>query len=229
MEELQNLVQRMDVMEMIYWGTAIVASVVFCIQTIMLFVGFDADADFSGGDVEFDADGMNLVSVKTVVCFLLGFGWTGVIGYPITENKSILAGIAIAVGIAFMFLIALLLKQVLRLSKDNTFSTHQVVGATAEVYLRIPGGKDCGKITVSHEGSLHELLAMAETPIATGQKVKIIDVIDESSVRVASIMPAAAPAQSGEDKPREEVVDQDKDVAVSSEDTNESMGENVAS
>ena len=187
MEELQNLVRQMDVMEMIYWGTALVASVAFCIQTIMLFVGFDADADFSGGDVEFDADGMNLVSVKTVVCFLLGFGWTGVIGYGITDNKNLLAGIAVGVGVAFMLLIALLLKQVLRLSKDNTFSTHHVIGATAEVYLRIPGGEDAGKITVSHEGSLHELLAMAEGPIATGQKVKVVDVIDESCVRVVPL------------------------------------------
>lgn len=187
MEELQNLVQHMDVMEMIYWGTAIVASVVFCIQTIMLFVGFDADADFSGGDVDFDADGMNLVSVKTVVCFLLGFGWTGVIGYSITDNKNVLAIVAVAVGVAFMFLIALLLKQVLRLSKDNTFSTQQVVGAIADVYLRIPGGDDTGKITVSHEGSLHELLALADAPIATGQKVRVIDVIDESCVRVAPL------------------------------------------
>lgn len=187
MEELQNLVQNMDVMEMIYWGTALVASVVFCIQTIMLFVGFDADADFSGGDVDFDADGMNLVSVKTVVCFLLGFGWTGVIGYPITDNKNILAGIAVGVGVAFMFLIALLLKQVLRLSKDNSFSTRHVVGATAEVYLRIPGGEERGKITVSHEGSLHELLAMADCPIATGQKVKVADVIDEGCVRVVPL------------------------------------------
>lgn len=229
MEELQNVVQHMDTMEMIYWGTAIVATVVFCIQTIMLFVGFDADADFSGGDVEFDNDGMNLVSVKTVVCFLLGFGWTGVIGYPITESKGILAGVAVAVGVAFMFLIALLLKQVLRLSKDNTFSTHHVVGATAEVYLRIPGGKDCGKITVSHEGSLHELLAMADAPIATGQKVKIVDVIDESSVRVAPIAPVATPAQSEETEAREVVADQDTTAPVSSEETKETKEENTAS
>ena len=41
----------------IYWGIAIISSLVFTIQTIMLFVGFDTDADFGGGDVAFDVDG----------------------------------------------------------------------------------------------------------------------------------------------------------------------------
>lgn len=177
----------MDVMEMIYWGTAIVASVVFCIQTVMLIVGFDADADFSGGDVDFDADGLNLVSVKTLVCFLLGFGWTGAFLYPVADNKYAVAAWAVAVGIGFMFLIAFLLKQVLKLSKDNTFSTVHVVGETAEVYLRIPGGTEAGKVTVSHEGSMHELLAFADEEILTGQKVHIVSVIDEGSVRVAAL------------------------------------------
>lgn len=187
MEELLTMVQNMDIMEMIYWGTAIVASIVFCFQTIMLFVGFDTDADFSGGDGDFDTDGIHLVSVKTVSCFLLGFGWTGVIAYPHADNKYVVAGIALGVGLVFMLLIAFLLKQVLKLSKDNTFTTLKVEGITAEVYLRIPGGDDYGKITVSHEGSTHELLAYADDEIPTGHKVVIERVIDESSVVVRPI------------------------------------------
>lgn len=169
---------------MIYWGTAIASSILFCIQTIMLFVGFDTDADYSGGDVNFDSDGISLVSVKTISCFLLGFGWTGVIAYPLSDNPYVVAGIAFVVGLVFMLLIAFLLKQVLKLSKDNSFRTLSVEGATAEVYLRIPGGDDCGKITVSHEGSTHELLAYADEEIATGRKVVIVQVLDDSSVIV---------------------------------------------
>ena len=187
MEELQKMVQTMDVMEMIYWGTAIVASVVFCIQSVMLFVGFDTDADFSGGDADFDADGVQLVSVKTLVCFLLGFGWTGAIAYPLLDDKSVVAILAIAVGVAFMFVIAFLLKQVLKLSKDNTFTASRAAGLTAEVYLRIPGGKEPGKVTVSYEGSTHELTAFADTEIATGAKVTVERAIDASSVFVAAL------------------------------------------
>ena len=72
----------LDPMTYIYWGVAIISSLVFTIQTLLLFVGFDADGNFDGGDVSFDVDGLALVSVKTVACFLLGFGWCGVIISP---------------------------------------------------------------------------------------------------------------------------------------------------
>lgn len=174
----------MDVMEMIYWGTAAVASVVFCIQSVMLFAGFDTDTDFSGGDAAFDADGLSLISVKTIVCFLLGFGWTGAFLYPMLDDKTVVGVVAVGVGVAFMLLIAFLLKQVLKLSKDNSFTTKMVVGYTADVYLRIPGGKEPGKIMVSYEGSLHELVAYADDECATGEKVTIVEALDESSVHV---------------------------------------------
>lgn len=187
MEELQKIVQQMGIMEMIYWATAVVATVVFVIQTLMLFVGFDADADFSGGDADFDADGISLVSVKTISCFLLGFGWTGAILTRAVDNAALVAGIAIAVGFAFMLIIVFLLKQVLRLSRDNSFSTKYVVDSIAEVYLRIPGGDEPGKIIVSYEGSAHELLAFSDSPIATGAKVNVTKAIDESSVYVTNL------------------------------------------
>lgn len=188
MNEFQDMIHNADAMEMIYWALALVSSVVFAIQAIILFMGFDTDADFSGGDVDFDADGLNLVSVKTVVCFLLGFGWTGALFYPAIDNKAILAVIAIAVGVIFMFLIAFLLRQVLKLGKDNTFRTSAVIGSVAEVYLRIPGGQEMGKVQVSWQGSLHELLASSATEIPTGAKVKIINAIDESTVEVEEIL-----------------------------------------
>ena len=89
----------------LYWGTAIVASAVFLIQIVLLLLGFDTDADFSGGDAGFDVDGLSLVSVKTVACFLLGFGWTGVFCYPEIQNQWWLAVVAISVGSLFMLLV----------------------------------------------------------------------------------------------------------------------------
>lgn len=171
----------------IYWGIAILASLVFTIQTIMLFVGFDTDADFGGGDVAFDVDGLALVSVKTVSCFLLGFGWSGVILAPFFENGWIVALISLGVGALFMLGAWILLKQVLTLSQDNTFHADKIVGYTADVYLRIPADADkSGKVMVSYEGSLHELQAFnaSEEDIPTGAKVRIVEVIDDATVRV---------------------------------------------
>ena len=171
----------------IYWGIALISSLVFTIQTIMLFVGFDTDADFSGGDVAFDVDGLALVSVKTVACFLLGFGWSGVILAPLFENAWVVALISLGIGALFMFGAWILLKQVLTLSQDNTFHADKIVGYTANVYLRIPADADkSGKIMVSYEGSLHELQAFnaGAEEIPTGAKVHIVEAIDDATVRV---------------------------------------------
>lgn len=175
----------------IYWIIALVATTVFVIQAISLFVGFDTDSDFSGGDAAFDADGLNLVSVKTIACLLLGFGWTGVLFYESIENPLLLAALALLIGLGFMVLIALLLRQVLRLSQDNTFRVDKAVGKVGEVYLRIPaeGLKD-GKITVSVEGSVHELQAknLGLQDIPTGAKVRILQALDSNTVLVEAVV-----------------------------------------
>ena len=174
----------------IYWGIALISSLVFTIQTIMLFVGFDTDADFSGGDVAFDVDGLALVSVKTVACFLLGFGWSGVILAPLFENAWVVALISLGIGALFMFGAWILLKQVLTLSQDNTFHADKIVGYAADVYLRIPADADkSGKIMVSYEGSLHELQAFnaGAEEIPTGAKVHIVEAIDDATVRVEHV------------------------------------------
>ena len=171
----------------VYWGIALISSLVFTIQTIMLFVGFDTDADFSGGDVAFDVDGLALVSVKTVACFLLGFGWSGVILAPLFENAWVVSLISLGIGALFMFGAWILLKQVLTFSQDNTFHADKIVGYTADVYLRIPADADkSGKIMVSYEGSLHELQAFnaGAVEIPTGAKVHIVEAIDDATVRV---------------------------------------------
>ena len=111
MENITNFYETAPLMLAIYWSVAALSSILFLVQAIILLIGFDTDSDFSGGDAAFDADGMNLVSFKTILCFLLGFGWTGAIFYPIFENKLTVALIAVAAGVSFMFLIAFLLRQ----------------------------------------------------------------------------------------------------------------------
>ena len=138
MENITNFYETAPLMLAIYWTLAALSSILFLVQAIILLIGFDTDSDFSGGDAAFDADGMNLVSFKPILCFLIGFGWTGAIFYPIFENKVTVALIAVAAGVSFMFLIAFLLRQVLRLSSEGTFSTGNVVGFVGSVYLRIP-------------------------------------------------------------------------------------------
>lgn len=189
----------MDTMQQAYWIMAIIASVIFIIQAIMTFVGFDADGDVDlsvspdeipeGGDAAFDADGFHLVSVKSVICFILGFGWTGALFYHSIANPLLLALLSFGVGIIFMASIAFLMYQVMKLNKDNTFHVEQVIGQTAEVYLRIPAARqDSGKVTVSYHGSMHELEALTDgDAIPTGAKVSIVKKVDGETVLVQTL------------------------------------------
>lgn len=191
--------QTMSTPLQIYWILAIVSSVIFIIQAIMTFVGFDSDSDIEladapdaipeSGDSDFDADGFHLISIKSVVSFILGFGWTGVLFWNTIESPLLLGLLAFVVGMIFMSLIAFLLFQIKKLDKDNTFRIEKVIGTNAEVYLRIPARrKDTGKINVSLNGSMHELEALTDgEEIPTGAKVKITAKVDGETVIVEKI------------------------------------------
>ena len=190
---------EMDTALKIYWILAAVSSVVFIIQAIMTFIGFDSDSDVDladapdaipeSGDADFDADGFHLISVKSVVSFILGFGWTGVLFWDTIENPLWLGLLAFVIGMIFMSLIAFLLFQIKKLDKDNTFRVEKIIGMNAEVYLRIPAErKDTGKINVSLNGSMHELEALTEgDELPTGAKVKITAKVDGETVIVEKL------------------------------------------
>lgn len=187
--------RSLDLMLQIYWGLAVIASVIFAIQAVMTFMGLDADADVDVPDApdansDFDVDGFHLVSIKTVISFILGFGWTGVLLWNDIESPLLLGFIATIVGFLFMSLIAWLLYLVLKLDRDNTFHVQKVVGMNAEVYLTIPANKaETGKVMVSLNGSIHELEALTADSevIPTGGKAKIIGVEAGETVLVTAL------------------------------------------
>ncbi|MBQ0058158.1 MAG: serine protease [Bacteroidales bacterium] len=186
--------QSLDLMLQIFWGLAILSSVVFIIQAIGTFMGLDADTDLSADAADsadasdsFDDSGFHLVSFKSVISFILGFSWTGVLFWDDFENPIWLCLLATVIGLAFMAIIAWALYMVMKLDKDNTFRTKDTVGMTADVYLRIPAmKKDSGKITISLNGSMHELEAITESveDIPTGAKVRILNELDGDTVLV---------------------------------------------
>ncbi|MDR1882965.1 MAG: NfeD family protein [Prevotella sp.] len=176
---MKEFFSSMDAAQQFYWYIAIGASVIFIIQTIMTFIGADADA---GSDAGFDGntDGADspfqLFSLRNLINFLLGFGWTGASLYDTINNRIVLGIVAFLVGALFIALFFLVMKALVKLSEDNTFNMEDTIGKTADVYMNIPaakGGK--GKIFVSIKGSIHELPAITSgnTDIKSGSPVKV--------------------------------------------------------
>lgn len=149
----------------------------FIIQAILTFIGIDSsdgvEADFDG---DFDGDApFQLFSLRNLVNFLIGFSWTGVLLYGNFENKTMLIFTALVVGVVFVVFFFFLMRQILKLSEDNTFRIENTIGRSGNVYLTIPEFKSGkGKIQVSVKGTIHELDAMTEQEtILSGSIVRV--------------------------------------------------------
>ncbi|NDV46316.1 serine protease [Paludibacter sp. 221] len=175
---------NLDSVLKVYWAVALFASLIFIIQAIMTFVGSGSD-DGMGADFDGDLDGMEapfqLFSFRNLIHFLLGFGWTGISLYNVVPNKVVLSLLSVAVGLVFIFLFFIIIKQLMKLAENNSFNIQDTIGKTADVYLSIPAQKaGKGKIHVSVKGAIRELNAISGSDeiITTGSVVEIIGISD---------------------------------------------------
>ncbi|EGJ99581.1 MAG: NfeD family protein [Prevotella sp.] len=179
---MKEFFSSMDATQQFYWYVAIGASVIFIIQTIMTFIGADSDtgvdADFDGNLDSADAP-FQLFSLRNLINFLLGFGWTGAVLYNAFESKFVVGIVSFLVGSVFILLFFVIMRFIWKLSEDNTFKMEDTIGKTADVYMNIPASKSGrGKIFVSVKGSSRELYAVttAGEALKSGSLVKIIGI-----------------------------------------------------
>ncbi len=179
----------LDVFLKTYWIIAGSASLFFIIQMIMTFSGMD-----SGGDLDFDGDThvegpFQLFSIRNLTNFFLGFGWGGVCFYNTFSSKLLVGICALITGVLFVALFFIVVKQFLKLGKDNTFQLQDTLDKAADVYLTIPEKKSGkGKIQISVKGAFHEINAMTDGDrIPTGGKAKVIAIIDNQTVLVVKL------------------------------------------
>ncbi|MDP2059437.1 MAG: serine protease, partial [Flavobacteriaceae bacterium] len=94
----------------------------------------------------------------------------------IISNKTMLILISLLVGVLFVVVFFIIIKQIQKLAENNSFNILNTLNKTAEVYLTIPAEKSGkGKILISVNGSYHELDAVTEKEeIKSGSIVKII-------------------------------------------------------
>lgn len=174
----------------IFWGIAIITSIFFIIQTIMAFMGLDADTDDGSGFESVEMEGLSgYFSFRNLINFLLGYGWGGVLLQSVIPDMVWLELAAVGVGLLFVIVFVFILRQVMKLSTDKTFHTDEALGLIADTYLRIPAAKKgTGKVMVSVRGSIHEIDAMTEgEEIPTGTKVRVTKVIGSELLEVERV------------------------------------------
>lgn len=176
-----DFLKNLDPLHQTFWYIAIPISLIFIIQTILTFIGGDAgdglEADFDS-DLDGGSSTFQLFSFRNLTNFLIGFSWSGVLLYNKIENKLFLTFIAFIVGAIFLLLFFFIMKQILKLSEDNTFRIENTIGKVATVYLTIPENKNGkGKVQVSVNGTTHEIDAITEKDkINSGDLIKVISI-----------------------------------------------------
>ena len=177
-----NFLENYEPLLKAFWYIALPISLFFGLQTITTFVGLsgsETDADSNGGDsgeLPFE-----IFTLRNLINFLLGFSWTGISFYNAIENKNVLIAVAVLVGISFVAIFFFIIKQVLKLSEDNSFKIENTLHKTAEVYLTIPESKSGkGKVQISVNGSFHELdaVTLSNEKIPTNAVVKVVAIED---------------------------------------------------
>lgn len=189
MQELVSTFSQLDAWMQAYWICAIVGTAILAVQMILTMVGMDSsdvDVDFDGADTMDLGGSISLFSVRNFVNFVVGFGWAGVCLSESIRNRGLLCAVAVLVGVAFVLMFFFIKRQTKKLEHNGAFKIEDSVGKTVDVYLRIPAHREGkGKVQVSLHGTVHEFDAMtAGEGVASGKKVKVMDVIDGSTVLV---------------------------------------------
>lgn len=187
-----ELLENLDPLLKSFWYIAIPASLIFVVQTVMTFIGADAtdgiEADFNGDFDGTDAP-FQLFSLRNLINFLLGFSWAGISFYGSIRSTPLLILAAVGVGVVFVLMFFVIIRQVQKLAEDNSFKITSTLSKTADVYLTIPEHKTGkGKILISVNGSVHELDAMTENDrIPTGAVVRVVKIENNNILIVETI------------------------------------------
>ena len=173
----------------VFWFIAIVFSVLFFIQFILVLLGVDShdgDMDVDGGETGDFEHEFSALSVRSIIAFFTFFGWTGVL--TINNGLSVWVAIIMAsvAGLAAMFIVAYLMYKFAQLEQSGTLNLYNALDQEGEVYLPIPEGrKGRGKIHLKVDGRMREMDAVTDgLELKTGSTIKVVEILDDNVLKV---------------------------------------------
>ncbi|MBO4341281.1 MAG: hypothetical protein J5835_07640 [Bacteroidales bacterium] len=180
----------------ILWGVTLAASLIFIIQSILTFVGADADTDFDtdvdvsmdGSDLSNIEVGSNLYTFRNFVNFILGFGWSAILLQDSITSVPLLILVSVIVGVLLVTAVMYLFKWLASMQQSGNIDlSNAAKGCEGVVYLTIPAARNGeGKVQISINGAVREYDAVTEsdTALKTGVAIRVVDVINASTVLV---------------------------------------------
>jgi membrane protein implicated in regulation of membrane protease activity len=197
---------------------AIIGGTILGCQFVLTLLGFmdvggdipddlPDDADFSGS-MDVDGDGLGegqthtsgdwlfgVISFRTLVAAVTFFGLAGMTARSAEMNPVAQLLVAIGAGVAAMFGVYWLMRQVYKLNQDSTIRIKRAIGKTGTVYLPIPaahGGSGKVQIVVQQRLMEYEAVTGHEQKLGGGTKIVVVGVFDNETLEV---LPADVPTE----------------------------------
>jgi membrane protein implicated in regulation of membrane protease activity len=173
------------------------------------------DVDFGSGDVsghgdmsghaDLDGDGLTdghghghtssdwlfgVISFRTLVAAITFFGLAGMTARSAEMNPPAQLLIAIGAGIAAMYGVYFLMRQVYKLSQDSTIRIKRAIGKTGTVYLPIPAAHGgAGKVQLVLQQRLMEYEAVTShgQKLPGGAKIVVVGVVGSETLEVEPV------------------------------------------
>lgn len=186
----------LSVLMKILWGISLAATLVFVIQSIMTFVGADADSNFDvdvdtsmdGADLSNIDGGSNLYTFRNFVNFCLGFGWSAILLEESIPNVALRIVVAVLIGIALVALVMWMFKWLAGMQQSGNINVRKsAVGCEGKVYLTIPANRSGeGKVQITIAGAVREYNAVCESdkPLPTGTSIRVVEVVNSNTMLV---------------------------------------------
>lgn len=205
---------ELSTLEQVFAVMAVVASLLFVIQLIMMLIGghgdvdAHADIDVAGldADVDMHVDGLHadagadavhadsdvafqVVSVQGTVAFFMMLGW---VGLAVSRSGGLAAAWSIGIGVVAGLLANLAFAKVFqafkRMQSSGTMDLKNAVGEEGEVYLTIKTGEP-GKVRVAVQEHLKVFDAVSDdgSEIPTGTRVIVVRVVKGNTMVVKRV------------------------------------------
>ena len=180
----------------ILWGVTLAASLVFIIQSILTFVGADADSDFDldvdtsldGSDLSNIDGGANLYTFRNLVNFILGFGWSAILLQDSIPSAALRIVVSVVIGMALVVAVMYLFKWLAGMQQSGNINLQKsAAGCEGKVYLTVPAARSGeGKVQITIGGAVREYNAVteSETPLKTGTPIRVVDALNANTVLI---------------------------------------------
>lgn len=157
--------ENLDTYTKIYLLIALISTVVFILKFILMLIAGNQDTVIDGdiqlNDMHVSSDSaFVLLSIESILAFLMGFGWSG-IAFRNEWNLASIYSVPLAFifGFIMMFFFAYLMMQVKKLNKVSSFDINECKGKIASAYTELKRDK-MGQVKINASGKLRFLPAI---------------------------------------------------------------------